>query len=225
MNKILEIKSEFGQVFSGKKIKVWDSITPLIVFLAINQFYDLNLASVLAIISGILFLAYRLIAKEKLSYSIAGLAVVVAAAGLAFLSKSGTAFFIPGLITGLITIVLCFGSVIIKKPIAAWSSRITRRWPKNWYKLDNVRPAYTEVTIFWGIAFGLRTLLELWLLMQNAINAAGALKIFLGWPYTIAVLIISYLYGTWRLKNLQGPSVDEFVAGSPSPWKGQLKGF
>lgn len=225
MNKLLEIKSEFGHVFSGNKIKIWDSITPLIVFLIINQLYSLNLAVALSIVSGILFSSYRLITKEKLSYSIAGLAVAVIAAGLAFLSKSSTAFFIPGLITSLITIVLCFGSVIIKKPIAAWSSRITRRWPKNWYKLDAVRPAYSEVTLFWGVAFGLRTLLELWLLIQNAINAAGAVKIFLGWPYTIAVLIISYFYGTWRLKNLQGPSVDEFVAGSPSPWKGQIKGF
>jgi hypothetical protein len=170
-------------------------------------------------------MVYRLATKEKVSYAFAGLAVVAIAAGFAFLSSSGAAFFIPGLVTGLITVVLCFGSVLLKKPLAAWSSRLTRRWPKEWYSLDNVRPAYSEVTIFWGVAFGLRTLLELFLVMQNAINALGAVKIFLGWPYTIAVLIISYFYGTWRLENLKGPSVEEFKVGSPAPWKGQLKGF
>jgi hypothetical protein len=185
----------------------------------------LNYAIVLSLVSGIIFLVYRLIAKEKLVFAFAGLAVVAIAAGLAFLSKSGAAFFLPGLLTGILTVVLCFGSVLIKRPLAAWSSRITRRWPIEWYKLPNVRPAYSEVTLFWGIAFGLRTLLETWLLLQEALNAAGAVKIFLGWPYTIAILILSYIYGTWRLRNLGGPGVEEFKEGKSAPWEGQLRGF
>ncbi len=168
---------------------------------------------------------YRLWAKENFSYAVAGLAVVAIAAGMAYLSKSDAAFFIPGLITGLSTVVLCFGSVIIKKPVAAWSSRITRRWPKEWYGLKTVRPAYSEVTLFWGIAFGLRTVLEIWLLLQDALNAVGAVKIFLGWPYTIAILVISYIYGSWRLKNLNGPGVEEYKQGTPPPWEGQIRGF
>jgi len=225
MNKIKEIQEELKQVFSGKTIKIWDSIIPLVAFLVINQAFSLNYAVILSIVSGLFFLVYRLLLKEKLAYALAGLAAVAIAAGMAYLSNSGAAFFIPGLIAGVITVVLCFGSVALKKPLAAWSSKLTRRWPKNWYKLDKIRPAYSEVTIFWGIAFGLRTLLEIWLLLQNAINAAGAVKIFLGWPYTIAILIASYFYGTWRLKSLGGPGVEEFNNNTPPPWKGQLKGF
>jgi len=225
MSKIQEIREELKEVFSGKKIKIWDSIIPLVVFLGVNQLFDLNYALVFSMLSGVVFLIYRLWKKEKLAYAFAGLAVVAIAAGMAYLSKSGAAFFIPGLITGIITVVLCFGSVLIKKPIAAWSSRLTRRWPKDWYALKNVRPAYSEVTLFWGIAFGLRTVLEMWLLLIDALNAAGAVKIFLGWPYTIAILIFSYLYGNWRLRKLGGPGVEEFQAGSPPPWKGQIKGF
>jgi len=225
MNKLQEVREEFQQVFSGKKIKIWDSIVPLVVFLAINQIFNLNYALVFSLLSGVIFLIYRLWSKEKLTYALAGLAVVAIAAGMAYLSNSGAAFFIPGLITGLLTILLCFGSVLIKKPLAAWSSRITRRWPKEWYKLEKVRPAYSEVTLFWGFAFGLRTILEIWLLLQNALNAVGAVKIFLGWPYTIAILVISYIYGSWRLKNLSGPGVEEYKQGTPPPWKGQLRGF
>ena len=225
MNKLQEIREEFQQVFSGKKIKIWDSIVPLVVFLAINQIFSLNYALVFSLLSGVIFLIYRLWSKDKLTYALAGLAVVAIAAGMAYLSKSGAAFFIPGLITGLLTVVLCFGSVLIKKPLAAWSSRFTQRWPKEWYKLKKVRSAYSEVTLFWGFAFGLRTILEIWLLLQDALNAVGAVKIFLGWPYTIAILVISYIYGSWRLKMLGGPSVNEFKDGKLPPWEGQLRGF
>jgi hypothetical protein len=225
MDKVQEIREELAEVFSGKKIKIWDTIVPLIIFLIVNQLLSLNYALVFSLISGFVFVLYRVLVKEKLSYAMGGLAAVAIAAGIAFLSKSGAGFFVPGLITGIITVLLCFGSVFIKKPIAAWSSRITRRWPKEWYALKNVRPAYSEVTLFWGIAFGLRTLLEMWLLWIEALNAAGAVNIFLGWPYTIAVLIISYFYGIWRLRNLSGPSVEEFRNSTPPPWKGQVRGF
>jgi hypothetical protein len=38
-------------------------------------------------------------------------------------------------------------------------------------------------------------------------------------------LVISYIYGTWRLKYLRGPSVEEFRAGAEPPWTGQRRGF
>jgi hypothetical protein len=38
-------------------------------------------------------------------------------------------------------------------------------------------------------------------------------------------LIASYLYGTWRLRNLGGPSVEEFKSGAEPPWEGQQRGF
>jgi hypothetical protein len=39
------------------------------------------------------------------------------------------------------------------------------------------------------------------------------------------LLIVSYLYGTWRLRNLGGPSVEEFQAGEEPPWESQRRGF
>ena len=225
MNKTQEIREELISVFSGKKIKILDSIIPLVAFLVLNQLLGLNSAIMLSLISSGLFVVYRTWTGDKLIYAFVGALGVFAAAGIAYFSGSDTGFFVPGLITGALTVLLCIGSVLIKKPIAGWSSRITRRWPKSWYEHEKVRPAYIEVTIAWAIAFGLRTLLEYWLLSQNAINAVGAVKILLGWPYTIVILILSYIYGSWRLKNLGGPSVEEFKNGKLQPWEGQLRGF
>jgi len=47
----------------------------------------------------------------------------------------------------------------------------------------------------------------------------------LGWPVTILVLVISYIYGIWRLRKLGGPGVEEFTEGADPPWKGQTRGF
>lgn len=47
----------------------------------------------------------------------------------------------------------------------------------------------------------------------------------LGLPVTISVLVLSYIYGVWRLKKLGGPGIEEYRKKSPRPWKGQMKGF
>ena len=41
----------------------------------------------------------------------------------------------------------------------------------------------------------------------------------------VLLLIVSYLYGTWRLRSLGGPSVEEFKSGAEPPWEGQQRGF
>jgi UPF0716 family protein affecting phage T7 exclusion len=46
-----------------------------------------------------------------------------------------------------------------------------------------------------------------------------------GWPLTVLLLILTYVYGLWRLQRLGGPSVDEFRAAAPPPWVGQRRGF
>ena len=225
MTKLEEIREELIKVFSGRGLRILDSITPLIIFLVFNQFFGLNTALFFSLLTAGIFLFYRLLTKDKLIFALAGMFGAAAAAGLTFFSGNSAGFLIPGLITGTLTVLLCLGSVLIKKPLAAWSSFITRRWPKDWYWHKQVRPAYSEVTLIWALAFGLRTGFETWLVTQSAVNAAGLVKIMLGWPYTISILILSYLYGSWRLKILAGPSIEEYQMGKSPPWEGQKRGF
>jgi hypothetical protein len=81
------------------------------------------------------------------------------------------------------------------------------------------------VTLAWAIFFALRLTIQ-WLLFREAETAVlGLLSIVMGWPATIVLLVVSYLYGTWRLQNLRGPSVEEFEKGEEPPWEGQQRGF
>jgi hypothetical protein len=225
MSKLKELQEEFSLVLSGRRLKLLDSFLPLLVFLIANPLVGLNIALWGALAVAALFAIYRIIRKESLVYSLGGLGGVLLAAVFVNLSGSESGFFLPGLISGGITVVLCVVTVAFNRPIVAWTSFIARRWPLDWYWHPQVLPAYNEVTIAWAVAFSARLALEYWLFQEDAVNALGAARVVLGWPFTVILLVASYLYGLWRLDRLAGPSVEEFKAGKAPPWEGQKRGF
>ncbi len=113
----------------------------------------------------------------------------------------------------------------MKKPLAAWMSHLTRGWTLEWFWRKDVRPAYTEVTIFWGGFFSFRLLIEIYLLLRGNVIQLFWSKTLLGLPAIVVVLIITYIYGIWRLHQLGGPGIEEFTKGKEPPWKGQNRGF
>jgi hypothetical protein len=116
-------------------------------------------------------------------------------------------------------------SILLKRPLVAWTSFLARRWPLGWYWHPGVRPAYSEVTFFWTLYFSGKAVLQIFIFTQGETLELGLFQLLSGWPATILLLIASYLYGLWRLKNLQGPSVKEFKEKSLPPWEGQRRGF
>ena len=225
MSKIQELIEELRLVFSGRGSRWIDSALPLIVFIAVNSITELDMALWAALGTASVTLLFRLIRRQRLAYSLGGFAAVLVAAALAWLSRSEASFYLPGFISGAATAFLCLLSAVFKRPLAAWSSFITRRWPLEWYWHPQVLPAYTEVTYIWSAAFFGRLALQYWLYSQGALAALGAAQIILGWPFIILVLVASYLYGLRRLQKLGGPGVEEFKNNTPPPWSGQQRGF
>ena len=120
---------------------------------------------------------------------------------------------------------VCLLSVILRRPMVAWTSHLARGWPLKWYWHPRVRPAYSEVTWLWAGFFAIRLLLQVALFRGAAPELLAVANVAMGWPTTSVLLVVSYLFGTWRLKNLNGPSVEEFKRGSEPPWTGQQRGF
>ena len=225
MDKLRELLDEFRLVFSGAGSRLLDSILPLGVFLIINPLFGVQPALWGALgISGA-FALYRIAKRQSVVYALAGFGGVALAAVFVLLSGSETGFYLPGLITSAVTIILCVVSVLFNRPLVAWTSHLTRRWPREWYWHPRVLPAYSEVTIFWAAAFAVQLGLKYWFFQQDAVNALGISEIVFGWPFTVILLVVTYLYGLWRLGNLNGPSVEEFKSGAESPWESQRRGF
>ena len=224
MSRSEELLSELRTVVLSRS-RWLDSIIPPIIFLILNAILDYEIAIAGSLLVAVLIGIYRLRRKESLRYAFGGAGGVVLAGLLARFVGGAQGYFLPGIISGAITTLICLISVLARRPLVAWTSYITRRWPLGWYWHPKVRPAYSEVTIAWALFFGLRTLIQFNLFQQQAAGTLGVIQLLTGWPALIILLIISYLYGMWRLQNLKGPSVEEYKTSAEPPWDGQKRGF
>lgn len=223
-SKFQEIIAEFRSVMTGRS--AWtDSLIPPIVFLILNALAGFEIALWGSLGIALIITAYRLIKRQPMRYAFGGIGGVILAVLIARLVGGAQGYFLPGIISGFFTVLLCFTSIILKRPLVAWTSFITRRWPLEWYWHPRVRPAYSEVTLVWGIFFALRTLLQFQLFQRGEVTTLGVVQLISGWPALIVLLAASYLYGIWRLQNLKGPSIVEFKSGVEPPWEGQKRGF
>jgi hypothetical protein len=224
MEKAQEILEELRMVLAGRS-GIIDSLLPPLCFVVLNAIWGMQVAIWASLGLAVLIAIYRLFKRQSLLYALGGAGGVALAALIAQLLGRSEGFFLPGIVTGGLTLLLCLVSVLAGRPIVAWTSYIARRWPLDWYWHPRVRPAYSEVTWLWVLVFGLRLLLQLNLFQGEQVSQLGLAQVLTGWPVTIVLLIISYIYGTWRLRNLGGPSVEEFKTGAEPPWEGQRRGF
>jgi hypothetical protein len=224
VGKFEELVDEFRSVM-GSRGGAIDSLIPLIIFIILNALVSFDIALWSALGVALLIAAYRLIKGQSILFALGGIGGVIVAVLVARFVGGSEGYFLPGIITGVFTAALCFVSVLAGRPLVAYTSYLTRRWQLAWYWHPQVRPAYSEVTLVWGIFFSLRTLLQFYFFQQGKTAALGLAQLMLGWPAIILLLIFSYLYGLWRLGNLKGPSVEEYKSGEAPPWEGQKRGF
>lgn len=223
-NRFREIWEELHTVFSGR-VRWADSLLPPLIFLILNMIFGFQVALWGSLGMALLFVGFRLARRKPLRYALGGLGGLIVAVTVARFVGSAEGYFLPGIVSGVFTSLLCLVSVVLHRPLVAWTSFLTRRWPLDWYWHPQVRPAYNEVTLAWTLFFVLRTLLQFGLFQGQAANALGLFQFISGWPAIIVLLVASYLYGVWRLGRLGGPSVEEYKAGSKPPWQGQKRGF
>jgi len=224
MDRVQEMLEELRMVLAGRS-DMLDSFLPPLAFVFLNAVWGVQVAIWASLGLAVVIAIFRLFRRQSVLYALGGAGGVALAAAVANLLGRAEGFFLPTMISSAVTVLLCLGSVLVGRPIVAFTSFVARRWPLDWYWHPKVRPAYREVTWMWVIFFGLRLLLQFTLFQEEAASLLGIVQVLTGWPATILLLIASYLYGTWRLGNLGGPSVEEFKSGAEMPWEGQRRGF
>lgn len=220
--KLNELQAELRNVLDGRLL---DAILPPAFFLLINTLLGFQVAMFASLGLALAFAILRLQKKQSLHYALAGIGSVLLAMGLVWLLGRAEGFFLPGLVSTGLTFFLCIASLIGKRPLTAWSSFLARRWPLDWYWHTHVRPAYSETTLLWAVFFGLKLLWQTTLFQNGQADALAWVQSLTGWPALIVLLIVTYMYGTWRLGKLNGPSVEEFRNEVQPPWEGQKRGF
>lgn len=217
-----EIGQELKSILTGKTL---DALILPLVFALTNAAFGLIVGAITALGLSLVLGLLRMIKKQPWGYSLAGLVLVGIAVGLTLLTQDAINYFLPALVTSAFLILAALISLLIGKPLAAWASHLTRGWPRDWFWRKDILPAYREVTFAWLIFFIARFGLQFILYLKDQLSALTWIETLLGWPVTLLVLVLSYIYGVWRLRRLGGPGVEEYLAGSPPPWKGQTRGF
>jgi len=223
-DRLREVSEEFRNVVAGRG-NIVDAALPPVVFLVLSVVLGLQVASWGSVVVALALSGRRLLMGQPLGYALGGLGTTLLAILAAQLSNRAQGYFLPNLVNGGLTVLVCLSSLAVKRPLVALTSHLARGWPLKWYWHARVRPAYSEVTLAWTLFFALRLALQWFLFREAEAAVLGVFSLVMGWPATILLLIASYLYGTWRLRNLGGPSVEEFQQELDPPWEGQQRGY
>lgn len=222
MQLLKDIKNELKQFLSGKTV---DALIPPIIYVLVNNFFGLKIAVIAALGVTILLALFRLLKKESIMYALGGIVGVAFASGFALISDNAANYFLPKILGSAGLFLLLIISLLIGKPAAAILSHLSRGWQFDWFLRDDIKPAYQEVTLAWTILVLTRLVLQIIFYQRGNLSELGWASILLGFPATLTVLILTLIYGVWRLKKLGGPGIHEFEAGKEPPWEGQKKGF
>ena len=221
-NMLLIIKEEVKQMVSGKTL---DALIPPIIYVVGNSLFGLKTGIILALLTGIILGIFRLLKKQSIFYAFGGILGIGIASAFAYFGDNASNYFLPKVITSGLLFLLALISVLIGRPLAAYVSHLARGWKLDWFFRPDIKPAYREVTIVWTALFLMRMIVQLILYRRGNVVELGFANILLGFPATFTVLILTLVYGMWRLKKLGGPGIEEFTEGKEAPWEGQKRGF
>lgn len=224
MGLLAELKSDFRE-FGDRAGSWFDAFVSPIVFVVANAILGTRPAAALAIFMALVLVGWRLARKQPIRFAIAGVGGTLIASAFAAYSGRGEAYFLPGVVTSAAYGLVFFGTMAWGKPAVAWASHWTRGYPREWFWHSRVRPAYMETTFMWAVFFSVRAGFLGRAVVNEAVVEAAAIRVLAGWPAIVGLIIVTQLYGRWRLQSLAGPSVEEFVAGAPAPWVGHQRGF
>jgi hypothetical protein len=219
-----DIREEIRGLFVGDRT-LGDSFAPPLLFVLVNALSSLGAAAAIAIGAGVVVALWRIRKGQQVVYALAGIIAVAFAAFLAVRSGRAESFFLPGIISALAYAAGTLLSILVKRPLAGWTSWAYRHWPLEWYWRDDVRPAYSYVSWFWFGYFLLRGGGSAVLFVAEQPELLAVYKTATSWPTILPLFYLTYRIGVKRRDALGGPNVDEYLAGAEPPYAGGQRRF
>ena len=220
--KFEEIKEELRSVLKGKTL---DSILPPLVFVIAYQALNLLGAIIIAVSFALLLTVYRILRNASVLYSLFGLMGIGIATLFVVVMGNVSDYFLPGIIGSVALVIVTSISLLIKRPLPMLLSHLTRGWTFSWFLRKDIYPAYFETGVLWLVFFTGRALFQIIFYLTDNVGGLTLMTTIFGLPLTIGILIITYVYGIYRLKTLNGPGIEEYDQGAEPPFKGQTRGF
>jgi intracellular septation protein A len=219
-----DLRTDLHDLFVGDRT-IGDSFPAPLVFVAVNAVWGLGAAAVAAVIVGVAVAAWRIVRGQRVVYALGGIAAIGFTAWLALRSGRAEDYFLPGILSAAGWAVVAVFSVLVGRPLAAWASWFFRRWPQQWYWRNDVRPAYATISLIWAGYFAGRAAVQWVLYVNQQPEMLAVAKVLTSWPLMLPLLAASYVIGNRKLQRLEGPTVEQVLAGAPGPYAGGQRGF
>jgi len=184
-----EIKSEVLGLNESQN-NIFDSVLAPVFFVLLNRFFDLNIAIIGTGFLVVLTIIYRVLRKDDLKFAFIGVVGTIVALLIARFQGSASGFFLPGIIRDLSIAFIGLVSIVLRKPFTIYSSMYFRKWPREWYLLPTVKPAYNRVAILWVIFLGVKGGLQV-LFFDNP-EVLAVIKLATSNQTTLILLVVSY---------------------------------
>jgi Protein of unknown function (DUF3159) len=164
---------------------------PVLVFYLLTRTAPESVAVAGGFIAFAIVFRYTRFSKLYQMLSAVGFGVVATSAAVGIVWGSEKAYLASGPISGYIFAAICFGSVVIGRPIAGAIVREITPWLTK--ALPNDAPVLVGITVMWALYNVLAATVRIWLLMNLSVGEYLIWSRVLGWPMGgLLILVTGY---------------------------------
>ncbi|MDH2442324.1 DUF3159 domain-containing protein [Amnibacterium sp. CER49] len=189
----------------GGPLAIVESVLPALVFVVAYQTAALLAAPaqvprsalvpcvVAPLVLAALFLAWRLVRRQRVMAAVGGAVAAAASAVLALVTGDANENFVPGLITNAAYAAVILLTLLVRRPLIGLAVGVLVSDPR-WRDDLAKRRAFTWLTLLWLALFAVRLVVEVPLyLAGDQVVALGIARIALGLPLYAPVLLLTVL--------------------------------
>jgi hypothetical protein len=118
---------------------------------------------------------------------------MVLSAVIAYRSGQARNVYLLGLVTNASFLLLYAISVAVRWPILGVLVGLIRQDVREWRKDADLLRGFTRATLLWALMFLVRLCVQVPLYLTDHVGALGTLRVVLGWPLTLLVLVGTFV--------------------------------
>jgi hypothetical protein len=186
---------------------VLSAVSPVVVFVAVNQFVGLRPALWASIVVAVAVGAWRLIRREGVQPAISGILGVALCAFIAYRTGEARGFFLYGIWYSLIAGLVLVISVLVRRPLVGVLWSVLTNSGFAWRNDPQTRLGFAVATLVWAVFFLARFGVQNWLYQAGETGLLGIARLVMGLPLTAVAALISI----WAIRR----AVRSPVAAAP----------
>lgn len=172
-----------------------ESILPGFAFLIVYAITKELVPSVLIPVGvGAVFVVLRLLQRQSLATSLAGILGVAVSAGLSLITGRAESNFVPGIIINAVCLLVLLVTLVVRRPlIGILVGLLLPDDGTDWRDDPGKRRVLTVATWLWVGLFAVRLLIEIPLYLTAQVELLAGIKLITGVPLYAALLWVTWL--------------------------------